>query len=57
MKMDKIWNSGLGIALAVIAFLVAGWTVRLVSWHVLKVCGYVVLGGILVFALKARGTK
>ena len=51
MKMEKIWNSGLGAALVVIALLVAGWTVRLVPWYVLKLCGYVVLGGIIVLGI------
>ncbi len=32
MKMDKIWNSGLGIALAILALLVAGRVVRIISW-------------------------
>ena len=51
MKLDKIWNSGLGIVLAVLAFLVAGRVVRLVSWSLLKACGYVFLGGVLVLAV------
>ena len=55
MKLDKIWNSGLGIVLAVLAFLVAGRVVRLVSWSLLRICGYAFLGGIAVLALsKAR---
>ena len=57
MKMEKIWNSGLGIVLAILAFLVAGRTVRLVSWTLARVCGYAVLGGILVLALNARSRK
>ena len=51
MKMDKIWNSGLGIVLAILVFLVAGRTVRLVSWQLARMCGYAVLGGIIVLAL------
>ena len=52
MKMDKIIHSGWGIVLAVLAFLVAGRTVRLISWNLAKVGGYAVLGGLLVLALK-----
>ena len=57
MKMDKIIHSGWGIVLAVLAFLVAGRTVRLISWNLAKVGGYAVLGGILVLALRIRNTN
>ena len=57
MKPDKILNSGWGIALAVLAFLVAGRTVSLVSWGFAKFLGYAVLGGILVLALRLRSSK
>ncbi len=57
MKLDKILNSGWGIALAVLAFLVAGRTVSLVSWGFAKFLGYAVLGGILVLALRLRSSK
>ena len=50
MKLDKIWNSGLGIVLAVLAFLVAGRVVRLVSWSLLRICGYAFVVGIAVLA-------
>ena len=51
MKLDKVLNSGLGIVLAVIAFLVAGRVLRVVSWSLLRICGYAFLGGIVVLAL------
>ena len=51
VKLQKILNSGWGIALAVLAFLVAGRTVSLISWSLLRMCGYAVLGGILVLVL------
>lgn len=51
MKMEKIRNSGLGIVLAVLVLLGAGRLVRMVSWTFLRMSGYVVLIGILVFAL------
>ena len=58
MKLDKIWNSGLGIVLAVLAFLVAGRVVRLVSWSLLRIFGYAFLGGVVVLALsKARNNN
>ncbi len=58
MKMDKIWNSGLGIVLAVLALLVAGRVVRIVSWNLVRMIGYAVLGGIVVLAVSnIRGGK
>ena len=51
MNLNKIWNSGLGIVLAVLAFLVAGRVISLVSWSLLRTCGYVFLGGVLVLAI------
>ena len=51
MKMEKILNSGWGIVFAVLALLVAGRTVRLISWMFFRVGGYAVLGGLLVLAL------
>ena len=58
MKMEKILNSGLGIVLAVLALLVAGRVVRIVSWNLGRMIGYAVLGGILVLAVSNfRGRK
>ena len=51
MKMEKILNSGLGMVLVVLAVLVAGRTVSILSWQLWRVCKYAVLGGILVLAL------
>ena len=51
MKMEKIWNSGVGIVLAILAILIAGRTMRLISWTLLRACGYAFLGAILVLAL------
>ena len=50
MKLDKVLNSGLGIVLAVIAFLVAGRVLRVVSWSLLRICGYAFMVGIAVLA-------
>ena len=58
MKMDKIWNSGLGIALAILALLVAGRVVRIISWDLRRVIRYAILGGIIVLAVSYfRGRK
>ena len=51
MKMDKIWNSGLGIALAILALLVAGRVVRIISWDLGRMIRYAILGGIIVLAV------
>ncbi len=53
MKLDKIWNSKLGIVLAVLATLIAVRTVRMASWTILKIGGYAVLAGIVVLAIRA----
>ena len=53
MKLEKIWNSWLGIVLAVLAVLIAGRVVRLVSWTVVRFGGYAVLAGILFLAFTA----
>ena len=53
MKLDKIWNSGLGIVLAVLAVLIAGRVVRLVSWTLVRAGGYAVLAGIAILAVSA----
>ena len=57
MKTNKIWDSGLGIVLAVLAVLIAGRVVRLVSWSLVRMCGYAVIGGILVFALSGYAER
>ena len=51
MKLDKILNSGLGIVLVVLASLVAGRTVRLISRNLARMGGDIIPGGILVLAL------
>ena len=46
MKLEKILNSGLGIVLALLVFLAAGRTVRVLSWSLARTCGTLILGGI-----------
>lgn len=50
MKLEKIWSSGLGIVLAVLALLIAGRTLRLISWNLARMGGYAILAGIVVLA-------
>ena len=58
MKMEKIWNSGLGIVLAVLVLLTAGRALRIISWNLARVIGYAALGGIVVLAAGyIRGRK
>ena len=57
MKLEKILNSGLGIVLALLVFLAAGRTVRVLSWSLARTCGTLILGGIAVYAVSRVFSK
>ena len=55
MKMEKILNSWLGIVIAALVALVAGRVVRMVSWNLYRVGGYILLGAAVMLALTKAG--
>ena len=50
MRMGKMWDTGLGIVMTILAVLIVCGTLRLVSYTVLKLGGAAVMIGILSLA-------